>query len=77
MNNKCTNREEQINENVIYCTECGEKLENFCFSPDVGDLGAVQRRHEECKKVGKFKGDLCSRLFIAEPINPDSMKVGE
>jgi hypothetical protein len=52
----------------LYCTQCGEKLDNFCFSDEVKDINAIKKHHEECKKTKKFKGSYCSRLFIAESL---------
>jgi hypothetical protein len=62
--------EELRQEKEQFCTECGEKLENFCFSDEVTDIDALRIRHENCKKKNKFKGDSCSRLFIARPVDP-------
>jgi hypothetical protein len=53
-----------------YCTECGTKLENFCFSEDADNLKAVNKHHEQCKKEDRFKGEQCSRIFISTPIDP-------
>ena len=54
----------------IYCTECGTTLENFCFSSAAGDLEAIRKTLAQCKKQGRFSGDFCSKLFIA---NPDAL----
>jgi hypothetical protein len=62
---------ESLQEKPIYCTECGDKLENFCFSEDADNLEAIRKHHEECKKVDRFKGDQCSKLFIAEQTNSE------
>ncbi|MBI4811373.1 MAG: hypothetical protein HY800_08050 [Ignavibacteriales bacterium] len=61
---------ESIQDKPIYCTECGDKLEDFCFSEDAKNLEVIRKHHEVCKKVKRFKGDQCSRLFIAEPTEP-------
>lgn len=62
--------EETKKEKVMYCTECGETLENYCFTEDVSDIEAIKTHHENCKSTQKFKGDYCSRVFIAEPTAP-------
>lgn len=61
---------ESLKEKPIYCTECGEQLENFCFSEDVDNIETVRKQHEKCKNSDRFKGDQCSKLFIAQQIEP-------
>ncbi|HTY59937.1 MAG TPA: hypothetical protein VMF59_14040 [Bacteroidota bacterium] len=51
----------------VFCTQCGATLENFCFSSAVNDLDAVRKTLAQCRKQGRFSGDLCSKLFIAHP----------
>jgi hypothetical protein len=53
------------NKRFLFCTECGEKLDDFCFTDDAANIESVRRHHQGCKKTGKFKGEMCSRLFIA------------
>ncbi len=52
---------------IIFCTECGEALENFSVSEDAKDLDAVIKNFHNCKKTGKFKGEMCSKLFMITP----------
>jgi hypothetical protein len=40
-------------------------LEDFCFSPEAEDLAALREHIAECKKNGRFSGDVCARFFIA------------
>jgi hypothetical protein len=54
---------------VVFCTECGDKLDNFCFNESVTDVDAVKQHMEGCKREGRFKGDMCSRVFIADDKN--------
>jgi hypothetical protein len=57
--------------NIIrFCTACGEELEDFCFSDESLDPKAVKKHHEKCKKIGKYDGEMCSRLFIVDPDDP-------
>jgi len=72
--NKIQKKNKQEKHQDIYCTQCGEKLDDFCFSEDVKNLKAVKKHHEECKKVKRFKGDYCSRIFIAESVNEGKTK---
>lgn len=53
------------NEKKVFCTECGEELDDFDFNPQVNDMDAIYERFHGCKEKGKFKGDICSRIFIA------------
>ena len=50
---------------VRFCTECGEQLDEFDFDPMSTDLDAVKHNHQNCKHNGKFKGEMCSKLFIS------------
>ncbi|HPI36315.1 MAG TPA: hypothetical protein PK397_00100 [Ignavibacteriaceae bacterium] len=50
---------------VRFCTECGEQLDEFDLNPMCSDLNAVKHNHENCKHTGKFKGDMCSKMFIS------------
>lgn len=50
----------------IFCTECGEELDLFVFSEQSKDLKKIKERFMKCKETGKFKGDKCAMIFIAE-----------
>jgi hypothetical protein len=51
---------------IIYCTECGAELENFCFSEAAVNRMAIKKTIAQCRKEGRLVGDFCSKLFIAE-----------
>lgn len=55
-----------IKNNVFFCTECGEDLSMFGISGEPIDLKKIKERHKNCIDKGKFKGDKCAMLFIAE-----------
>jgi len=57
---------DQFRKPTIFCTECGAELENFCFSDRAEDLDAIRRNLARCKKRGKFTGEFCSKLYVAE-----------
>ena len=58
---------EPLDQRVVFCTECGETIENFCVSGGADDLKAIQKTLAQCKSRGRFTGDFCSKLFIAHP----------
>lgn len=63
-------KEELKNQDVIYCTECGESLDLFGLEEGSYEVDDVKLNFEHCKKIGKFKGEICSKLFIINE-NPD------
>lgn len=50
---------------IEFCTTCEEALDNWFMNPDSFDLDGVKANHENCKHIGKFKGEMCARLFIS------------
>ncbi len=64
------NKEKAIVNNVRFCSECGEDLDAFGIDGAEIDLKKVEARHKHCKEIGKFKGDVCSMIFIADPSEP-------
>jgi hypothetical protein len=66
--------EEKLNleeSDVIYCVECGEVLDDFSFDEFSKDVDAVKKNFHNCKETGKFKGDICSKLYIIDESEPD------
>lgn len=65
--NKCPLDDDDVplREKIVFCTSCGDMLEDFCFSPEAEDLAALREHIAECKKNGRFSGDVCARFFIA------------
>ncbi len=49
----------------IFCTECGESLEEFWRDDGAGDIKAIIQRMAHCKAEGRFHGHFCARLWIA------------
>lgn len=63
--------ESSIKNSLQFCTECGEDLTNAGI--ESVDIKALEARHKKCKESGKFKGDKCAMIFIAQEdveINP-------
>lgn len=56
---------------MLFCTECGASLDDFCFSGTAKDIEAVKANQERCKRTGKFHGEMCSKFFIARTELPD------
>ena len=56
-----------LSQRVVFCTECDTTLENYCFAGSANDLESIRKTLSQCKKQGRFTGDLCSKLFIAHP----------
>jgi hypothetical protein len=50
---------------IQFCTTCEEALEDWGLFPESYDLDAVRANHEKCKNNGRFKGDMCAKLFIS------------
>ena len=69
MDRDTKNRKDMLNQKVIFCTECGVELQNFCFNGKISNIEAIKKNLAQCKKTGKFKGDFCSKLFIADGNN--------
>jgi len=66
-------RKELLSQKEIFCTECGEMLENFCFSSNADDVDAIKKNLAQCKKSGKFAGEFCAQLFISNDSLLDSL----
>jgi hypothetical protein len=49
----------------IFCTECGEALDNFWLESDSGNIKQIIQRMAKCKAEGRFHGNFCARLWIA------------
>jgi hypothetical protein len=65
MKKKSTIKKDKAMSSIRFCTECGEELEDFSVS-DKSSPEAALKQHHNCKKTGKFNGDMCSRVFITK-----------
>ena len=54
----------------LFCTACGEKLEDFCFSPEAQDLEALRAYAFRCHVEGRHRGGMCAVLYIADDAHP-------
>lgn len=59
-----------------FCTECGKDLDNFWLSPgSTENYEAVLKHHLDCQREGRFKGTMCSKLYILDGGTPDPKRV--
>lgn len=78
MQNKKKNIDEIIKKSedidpILFCKECAEiGLEDFGLDPsDKTALERAKEQHKICKEIGRFKGEMCARIFIASDELPD------
>ena len=70
---KPTTRKDLLKERTIFCTQCDAELENFCFSRGAEDIEAIKKTLDQCKRKGKFVGEFCAKLFVADPRTLDTL----
>jgi hypothetical protein len=58
----------------LFCTECGKELDLFWLTDKASDKKAVKINHENCVKIGKFKGHYCSKMFISDAYKQKVLK---
>jgi hypothetical protein len=64
----------QLNsEKPVFCTECNTDLDAFWLNSLANDPENVRRIHENCKRIGRFNGEQCSKLFIIDLPDTDSI----
>jgi hypothetical protein len=73
MREKEKDKIKQIEPKVIFCTECGTELDAFSLKEKAEDIDSVRKNTHNCKKIGKFKGEFCSKLFMADETNLDEL----
>lgn len=52
-------------DDVRFCLNCND-MDDLATSEEAGDLGQLRERFRNCKETGRFDGDLCARLFVAD-----------
>jgi hypothetical protein len=67
-------KDNSVMNTVKFCAECGDDLTNFGMPGEELDPLKIQENHKNCKEKGKFKGDICSKMFIADLSEPISLK---
>lgn len=58
---------------IVFCIECDEELQNFCFRDGSKDTELIRRTFSQCKKINRFSGDFCSKLFISDSSNHEDL----
>ena len=59
-----SSKELAVKNSITFCAECGEDLSMFGI--EEVDRRKIEERHLKCKQKGKFKGDVCSMMFISD-----------
>lgn len=65
-NNKVRAVEYFVSNDIQFCTKCQAELDNLSLEPENLNLAKVKARFKNCVKTGKFEGDLCAKVFIAQ-----------
>jgi len=61
----------------VFCTECGAELDDFSFTEKAQNIELTKENYERCKRIGKFKGEQCSKMFIAQSNMEDFSEASE
>ncbi len=64
-------------DNPMFCTECDNDLDVFWLSERAKDPDAVRKNHQRCVEIGKFKGELCAKMFIINDSDVDDVWLKE
>ncbi len=51
---------------VRFCLNCDD-MDDLAISDDAKDIDKARYRFQNCEHLGRFDGDVCSRLFVVEP----------
>jgi hypothetical protein len=60
-----------------FCTECGTDLDEFWLSSGPSSYEDVLKHHLECQRAGRFKGTMCSKLYILDGGTPDTARTAK
>ncbi len=50
---------------VEFCLNCND-MDDLALSDEAKDLDQLHRRFDGCRESGKFQGDVCARIYVAE-----------
>ena len=48
-----------------FCLNCND-MDDLATSEEARDVEQLRRRFNNCRETGRFDGDLCARLFVAD-----------
>lgn len=57
-----------------FCTECGSDLDDFWLAAGSAQYEDILKHHLECQREGRFKGSMCSKLFIVDGGTPETSR---
>ncbi|MCX7833261.1 MAG: hypothetical protein N2490_03535 [Ignavibacteria bacterium] len=63
----------EYKDNPLFCTECDHDLDTFWLSERSRDPDAVRKNHQRCVETGKFRGELCAKMFIINDSDVDEV----
>ncbi|MDT8325678.1 MAG: hypothetical protein RRA94_16305 [Bacteroidota bacterium] len=50
---------------VRFCLNCND-MDDLATSEEAKDLDQLHERFRNCNETGRFDGDICARIFVAE-----------
>jgi hypothetical protein len=50
---------------IEFCLNCND-MDDLATSDEVEDVEQLRRRFNSCVENGRFEGDFCARLYVAE-----------
>ena len=56
---------------VRFCLNCND-MDDLATSEEAEDLESLQKRFRNCNETGRFDGDICARLFVADDAIEDA-----
>lgn len=55
----------ETTDDVRFCLNCND-MDDLATSAEAQDVDRIRQRFQACKESGRFDGDLCARLFVAD-----------
>jgi hypothetical protein len=52
-------------QDVKFCLNCDD-MDDLAVNDEGKDVDALHRRFDNCVRTGRFDGDMCARLFVAD-----------
>lgn len=51
---------------ILFCEQCAEEMQKYAVVLKNISAEEARKQFNICKEKGRFKGEFCARLFIAE-----------